>query len=127
MDYPVISATIRGVTARGVLMLMRAPIPIGVELMSVKDAEDVDRAMSDPENLHCCPLCNDFFKTFAFRAHAQECIDARAPRTRVWLPPGTKGVIHAYKEKIKPDFADPDSDLVRQAIADGKNWRNPGG
>lgn len=104
MDYPVVSATIQGVAARGVLLLMRHPIPVGDELMSVKEAEDVDRALSDPENLHCCPLCNEFFRTYAFRAHAQQCIDARAPRTRVWLPPGTKGAIAAYKDKIKPDF-----------------------
>ena len=96
VPHPVRSAWIDGVPAQAIVFA-RAPLPH--EMMSVKDAVDIDRAMGDPDNAHCCPLCNEYFGTEAFRQHAPACIDARVPRGKVWLPPGTKGAMAHYSEE----------------------------
>lgn len=103
--HPVRFVNIKGAIAQAAA-LVRRPIPAPTELMSVKDAVDIDKALGDPMNAHCCPLCNDYFSSMAFRAHAQQCIDARAPRTRVWVPAGTKNAVVTYSDKVKPDFVE---------------------
>jgi len=69
------------------------------EFISVRDAIDIDKAMGDPENINVCPLCNEGFSPRAFRAHAKPCINARAPRRKIWVPAGTKNAIAAFPEK----------------------------
>lgn len=59
-----------------------------LDVLSVKDEMDAAKALGDPENEHCCPLCDEYFPTNAFIAHAPQCILARAPRRKVWTPPG---------------------------------------
>lgn len=65
----------------------------------VKDAMAAAKALADPENEHCCPLCNEFFPTLAFVAHARQCIEARMPRRKVWAPPHTPGALAVFPEK----------------------------
>ena len=94
---------IEGVTARAMALIQNPSPPRNPErpreMMSVRDAIDADKAMSDPDNMHHCPLCNDEFGTAAFAAHASECIDKHAPRMRVWLPPGIQDTIQEYSEE----------------------------
>lgn len=101
-EYEFREARIKGATARAMALVMRPEAPrnpeLPRELMTVKDAADVDKAMGDPENQHHCPLCNDEFGTAAFAAHAPACIEKHVPRKRMWAPPGTKGAIQAYSE-----------------------------
>lgn len=71
-----------------------------LEVMSVKDEMDAAKALGDPENEHCCPLCNEYFPTNAFVAHAAPCILARAPRRKVWTPPGfSENALAVFPEK----------------------------
>lgn len=70
------------------------------DLVSVHDAAGMDKALGDPGNTQHCPLCNEYMGTELFIAHAPACIQARAPRRRVWAPPGTRGAIVAYKELV---------------------------
>jgi hypothetical protein len=82
-EYPTRMVRIEGVTARA---FQRAP----AEFTSVHSAEDADRALGDDGNEHNCPLCHQFFGTRAFKAHAPDCIKARAPaweRQRDKAPP----------------------------------------
>lgn len=58
------------------------------ELMSVSTEFEAAVALGDPENEQHCPLCNEYFPTAAFVAHAPQCIRARARRNKVWTPPG---------------------------------------
>lgn len=74
--HPVRNAWIQGVPAVAVI---RQRLPEG-EFMTVQSAEEADRALGDPGNSHHCPLCNQFFGSVAFRAHAPGCIRANAPR-----------------------------------------------
>lgn len=53
----------------------RAP----AELHYVREAEDIDRAFGEEGNEHVCPLCHEFFSSWAFRRHAPSCIRAYAP------------------------------------------------
>ena len=74
------------------------------EFRSVREAEDVDRELGNPGDQHHCPLCEEYFGWEAFKAHAAQCIDVRAPRGRVWLPPGfSDAAIQSYSEKVKAD------------------------
>lgn len=75
-DYPKRSVRIEGATAIAVLAaIKRGPS----EFTTVREADEAGRALSDPENAHCCPLCGDVFRTAAFVRHAPSCIEARAP------------------------------------------------
>ena len=106
--YPVRSANIIGVAAVARVVSDRpnvkpqhiGPIDITPQFRMVKDAVDVDREIGNPGDSHHCPLCNELFGWEAFKAHAPQCIQARAPRNRVWVPPGTKGAIQAHKDVI---------------------------
>ena len=72
------NAIIKGAPAKAVVRpLLYGP---GHEYRSVKEAADVDREKEDPADVHCCPLCNEYFGPRAFEAHAPECIRIRAPR-----------------------------------------------
>ncbi len=104
-SYPVRSVRIPGVTARA-FQILRNPMPRPDEVRTVKEATELDKASFQDGDEHHCPLCNEFFGSRAFKAHAQQCIDARAPRGRIWTPPGfsTNAVQH-YAPSIKPDFA----------------------
>jgi hypothetical protein len=73
--YPVRSVRIYGVPA---VMGVRAPK--FDEMITVKGAEDASRALGDAGNEQHCPLCNQYFSTIPFMAHAQSCINANAPR-----------------------------------------------
>ena len=64
------------------------PIDITPQFRFVKDAADIDRELGNPGDSHCCPLCEEYFGWEAFKAHAPQCIEARAPRRRIWTPPG---------------------------------------
>jgi hypothetical protein len=70
-----------------------------IEAMSVRDAADAAKALGDPENEQNCPLCNEYFSTPAFVAHAADCIRARAPRRQFWVPPGIRGALAVFPEK----------------------------
>lgn len=74
--YPVRSVLIEGVMAK---VWARAP-KLDDELMTVTDAESADKALGDPGNTQHCPLCNQYYGTVAFKAHAQSCINANASR-----------------------------------------------
>lgn len=101
--YPKLSTNIRGATARALGFIQRPPDQQFI--MPVRDAIEIDKALSDPGNTQHCPLCDDFFGTEAFIAHAQQCIDIHAPRKRTWMPPGfANNSIVNFKDKIKPDF-----------------------
>jgi len=69
------------------------------ETVSVRSAEDADRALGDDGNEHHCPLCNEFYGTEAFKAHAPECIRVRAPRRRVWTPPGVSNALAVFSDR----------------------------
>lgn len=109
---PVRSVTIEGAVARArVLGADRPPVeptrlgPIDTtpQFRSVRDASDVDREVGNPADQHCCPLCEEYFGWEAFKAHAQQCINARAPRTRVWTPPGMlANPIQSFADKVRP-------------------------
>ena len=107
--HPFRSVRIEGVPARAVGIERPpveqrnlGPIDITPQFRTVKAADDVDREIGNPGDQHHCPLCNEFFGWEAMKAHAQQCIDARAPRKRVWLPAGmVKNPIQAYADKIK--------------------------
>lgn len=98
MDYPVRSVSIKGIPAAvRVAAPLRTeprrigPIDITPQFRSVKDADDMDRVVAggiEPEDRFVCPLCNDSLGWEAFKAHAPQCIEARAPRGRIWTPPG---------------------------------------
>lgn len=97
---------IRSVVIRGVPASGKAPSPIDTttEFRTVKEAMDADRERGNPADHHHCPLCNDYFGWEAFKAHAQQCIDARAPRGKVWTPPGfSPNAIQSFKERVKAD------------------------
>lgn len=96
-DHPVQSVNIQGATARAMALIQKPNAPR--EVMSVRDATDVDKAMGDPENQHHCPLCNNEFGTAAFAAHAKDCIEKYAPRKKVWLPSGVKGAVQSYSDE----------------------------
>jgi hypothetical protein len=83
MGHPVRTVVIEGAVAR---FFERAP----KEFTTVQEAADIDKALGDPENAHHCPLCNNFFGTYAFMRHAKSCIDTYAPaweRQRDKAPP----------------------------------------
>lgn len=63
-------------------MFQRAP----TDFVSVQSAADADKALGDPGNTHHCGLCNDFFGTEAFKAHAPSCIKANAGRYEANAP-----------------------------------------
>lgn len=71
-NHPFKMVRIEGALAKA---FQKAP----AEFTSVNSAESADRALNDPGNSHHCPLCNQFFGTFAFKTHAQDCINTRAP------------------------------------------------
>lgn len=73
--YPVRNAIIHAKPA----VLVFNHLPEG-EITTVQDAEAADRALADEGNTHHCPLCNQFYGTIAFKAHAPSCIQANAPR-----------------------------------------------
>lgn len=83
--------------------VMLGPIDATPQFRSVKDAEDADREVGNPAEAHNCPLCNEYFGWEAFKAHAPQCIMARAPRKRVWTPAGMLAApIAAYGDTVKP-------------------------
>ena len=100
---PIQSASIEGATAHAMALVRKPDVPRNPtsprEVMSVKTAADIDKAMGDPENQHHCPLCNNEFGTTAFAAHAPDCIDKYVPRQRMWFPPGVTGVMQSYSEE----------------------------
>lgn len=102
-DHPFQSVSIKGMTARAMALVNKPDVPRNPnsprEYMTVKTAADVDKAMGDPENQHHCPLCNNEFGTAAFAAHAPACIEKYAPRKKVWLPSGVKGVVQSYSDE----------------------------
>lgn len=101
VTFPVRSVRIQGARAMAVIASMQDPARFPV--MSVKDAADADKALADPENSHNCPLCNGYFSTELFKAHAQQCIDIHAPRERVWAPPGfSSNAVQAFPDKVSP-------------------------
>ena len=67
------------------------------EMMSVKDEMDAAKALGDPDNLHCCPLCNDVLPTAPFVAHVKDCIRARMPRRQVWV--NAPGALAVFPDK----------------------------
>ena len=96
VDYPVRTVRVEGAVARA---FQGAP----PEYRTVREAADVDRERQAPADSNHCPLCNEYFGPEAFVAHAQDCINARAPRRRVWTPPGMLAQpIQAFAEKVKP-------------------------
>jgi hypothetical protein len=100
--YPVKSTLIKGATATA-FAIMRAPKE-NIEI-TVKDAIEAGQLRKDPENIHHCPLCSEFFMEAEFFAHAPQCAQLRAPRKHIWTPPGwAKGASQHFKDKIKPDF-----------------------
>lgn len=100
-QHPFREVRIEGMTARAMMMVNKPEVPHHKErpreLMSVKTAADIDKAMGDPENQHHCPLCNNEFGTAAFAAHAPDCIDKWAPRQRIWT--AVPGAIQSYSEE----------------------------
>ena len=76
------------------------PIDVNPQFRFVRDAVEADKELHTPGDSHHCPLCNEYFGWEAFKAHAPQCIDARAPRTKVWVPAGTKGALAVYSERI---------------------------
>lgn len=76
--YPVRSITIAGAPAVAIVTV-RAIRPED-EIRSVSSAEDIDRERQNPAEANHCPLCNEVFGPVAFAAHAQDCINTRAPR-----------------------------------------------
>ncbi len=98
------SVNIQGIPAGGMAMNRLGPIDITPEFRTVKEATDIDRERGNPAEQHHCPLCNEYFGWEAFKSHASQCINARAPRTRVWVPPGfSPNAIQSYNEKVKAD------------------------
>lgn len=77
--FPVRSVLIHGEAARA---WERARARQEDEAISVHDAESIDKALGDPGNTQCCPLCNELFGTAAFVRHAESCIELRAPKWR---------------------------------------------
>ena len=108
-EFPKRSANIIGVTAVARVQADRpkvkpqhiGPIDITPQFRMVKDAVDWDLENHNPGDSHHCPLCNEAFGWEAFKAHAPQCIEARAPRKRLWMPPGTKGALNAFQDTIK--------------------------
>ena len=69
-----------------------------LQVMSVREEFDAAKALGDPENEQSCPLCNDILPTMAFIAHARQCIDARFPRRKFWLPADVNGQLAVFRE-----------------------------
>jgi len=80
--------TVKSAPAVAVMNLRQRVMTGQEELMAVRDEYDAGKALEDENNWQHCPLCNDVFPTRAFVAHAADCIRARAPRHKVWTPPG---------------------------------------
>lgn len=84
-EYPRRSVLIAGVPARAMLRILsrqgRAEVQ-AMEFRTVREAEQAEAALGDPEAEHCCPLCGDILRTLAFTRHAPSCIVAHAPRLR---------------------------------------------
>ena len=98
--HPLRSANIQGVTAEALSYMASPKKRRPLEMMSVKTAEDAAIALGDDGNEHHCPLCNDFFTTKGFVAHARRCIEARVPRKFLWTPPGfSTNAIQSYTEE----------------------------
>lgn len=91
------SVTIEAPVAKAIVLIGK--INRGeAELMSVKDEFDAAKALGDPENEQHCPLCNEYLPTPAFIAHAPDCIKTRAPRRKIWTPPGTPNALAVFPE-----------------------------
>ncbi len=99
MPEPVRNATVIGVPAEAISFALSPAKRRPLEMMSVKTAEDAALALGDDGNEHHCPLCNDFFTTKGFVAHARACIEARAPRAHIWTAPGVKNATQTYSEQ----------------------------
>jgi len=108
--YPRRDVRIIGAIARANVRIERpiaaprnvGPIDVTPKFRVVKDAVDVDKELGNPGDQHHCPLCNEYFGWEAFKAHAPQCINARAPRERIWLPAGmVEFPIQAYADSIK--------------------------
>ena len=99
--YPVRSVNIQGATAEAFSYMASPSRRRPLEVMSVKTIEDAALALGDDGNEHHCPLCNDFFTTKGFVAHARRCIEARVPRKFLWTPPGfsTSAIQHYSEER----------------------------
>jgi hypothetical protein len=69
-----------------------------LQVGTVKEEYEAAAALGDPENEQHCPLCNEFLPTNAFIAHAGQCILARAPRNKFWLPADVKGQLAVFPE-----------------------------
>lgn len=83
-DYPTRSVRIVGTSAAAALNLYTTNQHVRNNLAAipVSTAEDIAMALGDDGNEHLCPLCNEYFASLPFAAHAQACINARAPRVR---------------------------------------------
>lgn len=102
--YPRRDVIIQGQAARGLFYARNPNSRRELETMSVKTIEDAALALGDLGNEHHCPLCNDFFPTLAFVAHASRCIQARAPRVRTWTPANfSTNAIVSFKDKVRMD------------------------
>lgn len=108
-EHPFREVRIGGVTAKAVVGAQVEPRHLGPidttpQFRTVREADEIDREIGNPGDQHHCPLCLEYFGWEAFKVHAQQCIDARAPRSRVWVPPGfSANAIQAYSEKVKAD------------------------
>jgi hypothetical protein len=109
--FPVHNVLIAGAVARArVVGLDRpsvppkhlGPIDVTPQFRKVSEADEIDREIGNPGDQHNCPLCSEYFGWEAFKSHAQQCIDARAPRERIWTPPGMLvRPIQAYADTIR--------------------------
>lgn len=111
MEHPYREVRIDGAVARAsVAMPARVqprnigPLDITPKFRTVREASDIDRELGNPGDQHHCPLCEEYFGWEAFKAHAPQCIAARAPRGRVWTPPGfSANAVQAYPDKVRMD------------------------
>ena len=99
--YPVRSVNIKGMSARAYLNLVKRPQQDPRHVVTVKEAERVDKALATAEadDLFVCPLCNETFGPAALKAHAPQCIETRAKRHKVWTPPGfSNNAVQAFSD-----------------------------
>lgn len=105
--YPVKSVKIEGAIAKATFhgperaefeTRKLGPIDVTPEFRSVKNAEEADKEIGNPGDQHHCPLCNEYFGWEAFKAHAPQCIEARAPRNKIWV--NAPGALAVFPEKI---------------------------
>lgn len=96
--YPKRSVTIEGQAARILAVALNPPKPN--EIKVIKDAVALDELRGEEGDEFHCPLCNEFFAFETLVAHAPQCIAIRAPRHRIWSPPGfSSNVVQVYSDE----------------------------